>query len=95
MQNEIIKKISDDPLKQEEFEILLYSFRFIFNTQINHKKCFYNDLLKKNSSKFINNNYIPGTFPIVNEFIKSYSKPEFRTGTFEIYDKNIQQYLKL
>lgn len=25
-----------------------------------------------------------------NEFIKSYSKPEFRTGTFEIYDKNIQ-----
>ena len=73
LQNEIIKKISDDPLKQEEFEILLYSFRFIFNTQINHKKCFYNDLLKKNSSKFINNNYIPGTFPIVNEFIKSYN----------------------
>ena len=73
LQNEIIKKISDNPLKQEEFEILLYSFRFIFNTQINNKKCFYNDLLKKNASNFIENNFMPGSFPLINEFIKSYN----------------------
>ena len=73
LQNEIVKKISDDPLKQDEFEILLYSFRFIFNTQMNQNKCFYNDLLKKNASNYINNNFIPGSFPIVNEFVKSYN----------------------
>ena len=72
-QNEIVKKISDDPLKQDEYEILLYSFRFILNTQMNNKKNFYNDLLKKNASKFITNNYIPGGFPLINEFIKSYN----------------------
>ena len=72
-QNEIVKKISDEPLKQEEYEILLYSFRFILNTQMNGKKCFYNDLLKKNAAKFISNNYIPGGFPIINEYIKSYN----------------------
>ena len=73
LQNEIIKKISDDPLKQDEFEILLYSFRFIFNTQIKNNNFFYNNLLKKNASKFIKDNYIPGSFPSINEFIKSYN----------------------
>ena len=73
LQDEIFRKISDDPLKQDEFEILLYSFRFIFNTQINPNKCFYNELLKKNANKFINNNYIPGSFPVINEYIKSYN----------------------
>ena len=75
-QNEIVNKISDKALTQEEFEILLYSFRFIFSTQTNNKKCFYNEILKKNTSKFINNNYIPGSFPISNEFIKSYNSLE-------------------
>ena len=72
-QNEVVKKISDNPLTQEEFEMILYSFRFIFNTQINNKQCFYNEILKKNASQFISNNYIPGSFPLINEYLKSYN----------------------
>lgn len=70
-ENEIEKKISEKPLTQEEFEILLYSFRFIFNTQINNKKCFYNEIIAKNSEEFIKNNYIPGSFPLINQYYAS------------------------
>ena len=73
LQNNIIKKISDGPLSQEDFEILLYILRIIFNSQMNGTNCFYNDILKKNTSKFISENYIPGSFPFMNEFIKSYN----------------------
>ena len=73
LQNEIFKKISDDPLTQDEFEIILYSFRFILNTQIKNNNFFYNNILKKNTSNFIKNNFIPGTFPFINEYIKSYN----------------------
>ena len=72
-QNEIVKKISDNPLTQNEFEILLYSLRFIFNTQINNEQCFFNEILKKNAANFIDNNYIPGSFPLINEYLKSYN----------------------
>ena len=72
LENEIFKKILKKPLEQKELEILLYSFRFILNSQMNPNKSFYNDLLKKNPSVFIANNYIPGSFPIINEYIKSY-----------------------
>ena len=73
LENNIIHKISDTPLEKEDFEILLYSIRFILSVQMNHNKCFYNDLLKENTSQFINGNYIPGAFPIINEFVKSYN----------------------
>ena len=73
LQNEIFKKISDDPLTQDDFEILLYSFRFILNTQNNKNKFFYNNILKKNTSNFIKNNFIPGSFPFMNEYIRSYN----------------------
>ena len=72
-QNEIVKKISDNPLTQDEFEIFLYCLRFIFNTQINNSQCFYNEILKKNTANFINNNFIPGSFPLANEYLKSYN----------------------
>ena len=72
-ENNIINRISDQPLIKEEFEILLYSLRFILNIQMNHNKCFYNDILKGNTKQFINDNYIPGSFPIINEFVKSYN----------------------
>ena len=72
-QNEIVKKISDKALTQDEYEILLYSLRFIFNSQINNNNCFYNEILKNNASNFINNNFIPGSFPLVNEYLKSYN----------------------
>ena len=71
-EKEIIKKINDNPLDQDDFEIILYSFRFIFNIHINNKKCFYNQLIKKNAKKFINDNYMPGNMALVNEFLKSY-----------------------
>jgi len=73
LENNIINKISDKPLAKEEFEILLYSLRFILNIQINHNKCFYNDILKGNTNQFINDNYIPGSFSLINEFVKSYN----------------------
>ena len=72
-QNEIVKKISDQDLTQNDFEILLYSLRFILNTQINNNNCFYNNILKKQTSNFINNNFIPGSFPLINEYLKSYN----------------------
>ena len=69
----IVQKISEKPLTQEEFEILLYSFRFVLNIQTKENENFYSNLLKANASKFINNNYIPGSFPVFNEYIKSYN----------------------
>ena len=73
-QNEIVKKITNEnAFTSQDFEILLYSLRFIFNTQINDVDCFYNHLLMKDSFKFINNNFIPGAFPIMNEYMKSYN----------------------
>ena len=69
----IINVIADKELKQSDFEIFLYTLRFILNTQINNNKCFYNNLLKKNASRFIKENYIPGSFPFINEYIKAYN----------------------
>lgn len=47
--NKIFKKIYEESLNKEEFEILLYSLRFIFNTKINsNNNNFYNNLLAKN-----------------------------------------------
>ena len=73
LENNIIKKISDDKLNQEDFEILLYVLRIIFNTQMNKSNNFYNNILKPHTSKFIADNYIPGSFPYMNEYIKSYN----------------------
>ena len=72
LQEKIVKKISEKPLTQEEFEILLYSLRFIFNIQLNNKS-FYNNLLKKNASNFVKNNYMPGSFQPANYFINAYN----------------------
>ena len=59
LENKIFKKISGDHINQDEFEILLYSCRFILNTQIKNNKFFYNNILNKTTSNFIKNNYIP------------------------------------
>ena len=73
LEKNIFEKITQKKLQQEEFEILLYSFRFLLIMQMNKRKCFYNELLKKNIYQFIEENYIPGSFPTINEFIKSYN----------------------
>jgi len=73
LENNIIKKISDTPLIKEDFEILLYSLRFILNVQMNQEQCFFNDLLKENANQFIKDNFIPGLYPIMDEFMASYN----------------------
>ena len=55
----------------KQSKILLYSLRFIFNTKENDNNFYYN-LLKPKASEYINNNFIPGSFQIISEFIKSY-----------------------
>ena len=71
-ENEIANKIkSNDVLSQEDLEILLYSLRFVFNIKENDNK-FYCNLLRPNANEYINNNFIPGSFQIICEFIKSY-----------------------
>ena len=68
---EISNKISMEPLKQNDLEILFYSLRFIFNTKENENNFYYN-LLKPKAKEFINKNFLPGSFQIINEYIKSY-----------------------
>ena len=70
--NTIQTKISDGELTQNDFEILLYSLRFIFNTEENDNKFYYN-LLRPKANDFIKNNFIPGAFQIINEFVRSYN----------------------
>ena len=93
LENEIYKKISDKALNQKDFEILLYAFRFIFNTQINNQDCFYNNILKNNTAEFINNNFIPGSYPAKTLFIQAYydleeklPKDRFNTGYYVCKD---------
>ena len=69
--NEIKNKITDN-LSQNDFEILLYSLRFILNNQTNNLNNFYNTILKSNSYNFIQSNYMPGSFPVMDEYMKSY-----------------------
>ena len=73
LQKNIFQKVSDEPLNQNDFQILLYIFRFIFSTQMLKGENFYNQILKANTSQFIANNYIPGSFPFMNEYLKSYN----------------------
>ena len=74
IENKICEK--DKKLTQNDFEILLYSLRLIFNTQINNKQCFYNNILKPGTNNFINNNYIPGAYPLKTLYAQSYYEAE-------------------
>ena len=81
----IISKICDERLKQEDFEILLYSFRFIFKILSNQNSSFYKKMILKNTNNILENNFIPGNFPYINEFIKSYNNlVEFFTNYQQI-----------
>ena len=71
-ESEVANKVkSNDIVSQTDLEILLYSLRFVFNTKENDNKFYYN-LLKPKASEYINNNFIPGSFQIISEFIKTY-----------------------
>ena len=71
-EEKIQNKISEKDLKQKDFEILLYSFRFVLNSQTNINNNFYNNIIKSKSYNFIQNNFVPGSFPNLDEFTKSY-----------------------
>ena len=76
--NEFIKsiisknKIQNNNLTQEQFEILIYAFRFVLNSSKFKVNNFYYNLLTPQCKNYINNNYIIGTLPFNNIFIKSY-----------------------
>ena len=70
----IISKIgNNNNLTQQQFEILFYSLRFVLKTSQNkNKNNFYYNLLSRQCKEYINNNYIIGTLPFNNIFLKSY-----------------------
>ena len=71
-ESEITKKvITEGNMTKKDLEILLYSFRFVFNMKEDDDKFYYN-LLKPNVKEFIENNFIPGSAPVISQFIKSY-----------------------
>ena len=70
----VISKMGNiNDLTQQQFEIIMYSLRFILRTsQSKNKNNFYYNLLTKQCKNFIKNNYIIGTLPFNNIFLKSY-----------------------
>ena len=70
----IISKIgnANNDLTQGQFEILMYAFRYVLNSSQYKNNNFYYKLLIPNCKDYINNNYIIGTLPFNNIFVKSY-----------------------
>ena len=81
LEKEITNKILEGSLTVKEFEILLYSLRFVFNIKENNNNFYYN-LIKPKAYDFIKKYYIPGSFQKTNEFIESYNilKKELKLG---------------
>ena len=71
--NEITsKKINKNHYTQEEFEIIMNSFRFVLQSSQFNGNNFYKSLLSQKCKNYIDKNYIPGTLPYNNTFINSY-----------------------
>ena len=70
----IISKLGNENnnLTQQQFEILMLSFRFVLNASQYNDNNFYYNLLTPQCKEYIENNYIIGTLPFNNIFIKSY-----------------------
>ena len=63
---------NENILTQEQFEIFMYALRFVINSSQFNKNNFYYNLLTQKCKENINNNYIIGTLPFNNIFLKSY-----------------------
>ena len=63
---------NDNALTQEQFEIFMYALRFVINSSQFKTNNFYYNLLTPRCKENINNNYIIGTLPFNNIFLKSY-----------------------
>ena len=59
-------------LSQHQFEIFMYALRFVLSSSQFSKNNFYYNLLNPQCKDYINNNYIIGTLPFNNIFLKSY-----------------------
>ena len=59
-------------LNQNEFEVLMYSMRFIIQSTFFPQDNFYYNLLIQSCKKYIDNNYIVGNLPFNNVVLKSY-----------------------
>ncbi len=69
----ISKQDNNNQFTQEQFEILMNSLRFILQTAQNkNNNNFYYNLLLPQCNDYIKNNYIIGTLPYNNIFLKSY-----------------------
>ena len=66
------KKINKNHYTQEEFEIIMNSFRFVLQSSQFNGNNFYKSLLSQKCKNYIDKNYIPGTLPYNNTFINSY-----------------------
>ena len=66
------KENNDNNLTQQQFEIFMHAFRFVLLSSKNNNNNFYFNLLSQQCKDYINNNYIIGTLPFNNIFLKSY-----------------------
>ena len=79
-------------LKYKQLEIVLYSFRFVFNLLLNKKNNniksgFYYNLLTNEIEQTLKDNYIPGNFP--NEIVLIKYFPEIKKYLTSNQDKSI------
>ena len=76
--NELMTNKIKDGFTQEQFEIIMHSFRFVLLTSQTNNNNFYYNLLTPQINEYIQNNYIIGIFPNNNVVISSfYSLEEF------------------
>ena len=69
----ISKQDNNNIYTQQQFEILMNSLRIVLQSaQNNNKKNFYYNLLTPQCKEYMKNNYIIGTLPYNNIFLKSY-----------------------
>ena len=74
-------------LTQEQFEILMNSFRYVLLSSQCNNNYFYYNLLSRQIYEYISNNYIIGTFPYYNIVINSYYYLEDISKFFDAKEK--------
>ena len=85
--NDLMTNKLREGLNQEQFEILMNSFRYVLlSSQCNNNNFYYN-LLSRQINEYISNNYIIGTFPYYNIVINSYYYLEDISKFFDAKEK--------
>ena len=95
----INEKEKNKDMEIKKVKILLYAFRYIFSIIINQKNninnnnLFYNNLLTKNISSIIENNFIPGNFRQIGQD-NDYNKKGIKLIDKELFLKNKENDIK-